>query len=45
MNPYEEAELENRDLTCAICWQAISTREYIENDGICDQCVEELPKE
>ena len=45
MNPYEEAELGNRDLTCEICWKIISTKEFIENEGICDQCAEELPKE
>ena len=41
MNPYEEAELENRDLCCEICWRIISLREYIDNEGICDQCWEE----
>ena len=33
------------DLTCEICWKTISTKEFIENDGICNQCAEELPKE
>ena len=45
MNPYEEAELENKDLTCEICWKIISIKEFIENEGICDQCAEELPEE
>ena len=45
MNPYEEAELENKDLICEICWKTISIKEFIENEGICDQCAEELPEE
>ena len=40
--PYEEAELEARDLTCNICWKPISVREYIENDCFCDECFENL---
>ena len=41
MNPYEESEFENRDLYCEICWRIISVREYFDNEGLCDQCVEE----
>ena len=41
MNPYEINELESRDLYCEICWRIISTIEYLENNGICDQCIEE----
>ena len=44
MNPYEEVELENRDLICEKCGRIISTREYLDNEGICDICVEELPE-
>ena len=40
MNPYEEAELESRDLTCLACDCRISSREYYENDGLCDDCYE-----
>lgn len=38
MNIYEEAEFEARDLACDICWKTISVKEYVENDGICDDC-------
>lgn len=38
MNIYEEAELEARDLACDICWKPISAKEYVENDGVCDDC-------
>ena len=44
MNPYEESELENRDLYCDICWCVISTREYFDNEGLCDACAEEGEK-
>jgi uncharacterized CHY-type Zn-finger protein len=45
MNPYEEAELEQKDLICEICECLISTKEYVENDGICNKCVERLSEE
>ena len=45
MNPYEEAELEQRDLVCENCWCVISVREYMDNQGICDKCIEELSEE
>lgn len=40
MNPYEEAELESRELTCLICDCKISIREWLENDQLCDDCWE-----
>lgn len=42
LNPYAEAELENQDLYCEICGELISTQTYINNSGICEQCVETL---
>ena len=41
MNPYEESELESKDLYCDNCWCLISVREYYDNCGLCDNCVEE----
>ena len=41
MNPYEESELENKDLYCDNCWYLISVREYYDNCGLCDNCAEE----
>lgn len=38
MNPYDKAYLESRDLYCELCGKLISTNEYLENDGICDNC-------
>ena len=40
MNPYEINELESRDLYCAECGILISTQTYIENESICDKCLE-----
>ena len=44
MNPYEESLLESQDLYCDICWCMISTREYFDNEGLCDACAEEGEK-
>lgn len=41
MNPYEESELECKDLYCDNCWCLISIREYYDNCGLCDDCAEE----
>ena len=41
MNIYEIAELENQDLYCENCESLISTKEYIDNDGLCDKCYNE----
>ena len=41
MNIYEIAELENQDLYCENCENLISTKEYIDNDGLCDKCYNE----
>jgi uncharacterized CHY-type Zn-finger protein len=40
MNPYEESELESKDLYCDNCWCLISVREYHDNCGLCDDCAE-----
>lgn len=40
INPYEESELEGRDCLCECCGEIISTRTYLENDGLCDDCFE-----
>ena len=40
MNPYEISELENRDLYCEKCESLISTQEYLDNQGVCDKCLE-----
>ena len=40
MNPYEINELENRDLFCEQCGNLISTKEYLNNEGICNKCLE-----
>ena len=40
MNPYEINELENQDLYCEICDCLISTKEYLDNQGICNKCLE-----
>jgi uncharacterized CHY-type Zn-finger protein len=45
MNPYEECELENRDLYCDMCGQQISVREYMDNESFCDSCIEEEANE
>lgn len=42
MNIYEIAELENQDLYCENCESLISTVEYLDNDGLCDKCYNEL---
>lgn len=41
-NPYEYAELELQDLYCEQCGEIISTQEYINNDGLCDNCYNEI---
>lgn len=41
MNIYEIAELENQDLYCENCENLISTKEYIDNDGLCNKCYNE----
>ena len=41
MNIYEIAELENQDLYCEYCESLISTKEYIDNDGLCNKCYNE----
>ena len=38
LNPYEVSELEGKDLICTCCGNIISTEEYIENDGFCNDC-------
>ena len=38
MNPYEYSELEARNLYCEICERLIFTKEYVDNDGLCDKC-------
>lgn len=40
MNPYEINELENQDLYCEFCDCLISTQEYLDNQGICNKCLE-----
>lgn len=40
MNPYEESELEARDLYCDHCGKPISSHEHYEYCGLCDQCYE-----
>ena len=40
MNPYEICELENKDLHCELCNSLISTKEYLNNEGFCNKCVE-----
>ena len=45
MNPYEIVELEKLDLICEKCGRIISTQEYLDNESLCNVCVEELPKE
>ena len=45
MNPYEIAELEKLDLICEKCGRIISTQEYLDNESLCNVCVEELSKE
>ena len=42
MNDYEWSWYESRDWFCEICGSLISTDEKIENDGLCNKCVEEL---
>lgn len=42
MNPYELSALENKDLYCEQCGEYISLDEYIDNDGLCDICAEEI---
>lgn len=42
MNPYELSVLEGRDLYCEQCGEYISLDEYIDNDELCDICVEEI---
>lgn len=38
MNPYEESELEGRDLYCEWCGRPISVTEYLDYDGFCEDC-------
>ena len=38
---YEFSELELRDLYCEICGNLISTAEYLDNEGICNTCLED----
>ena len=40
MNPYEISELENQDLYCELCDYLISSQEYLDNQGICNKCLE-----
>ena len=40
MNPYEINELENQNLYCELCDCLISTQEYLDNQGICNKCLE-----
>ncbi len=40
MNPYEISELENKDLYCEDCESVISTQTYLDNQGICNKCLE-----
>ena len=40
MNPYEISELENKDLYCEQCECLISVKEYLDNQGICNKCLE-----
>jgi len=40
MNLYEINEYEGKDLYCEGCGKLMSTKEYLENDGICDNCIE-----
>ena len=39
MNPYEFSEYEEKDLYCEECGRLMSTKEYLENEGICDDCI------
>lgn len=41
MNIYEISDLENQDLYCENCGNLISTKEYIDNDGLCNKCYNE----
>ena len=41
MNVYEISDLENQDLYCENCRKLISTKEYIDNDGLCNKCYNE----
>ena len=38
MNLYEINEYEGKDLYCEGCGKLMSTKEYLENEGICDDC-------
>lgn len=38
MNLYEINEYESKDLYCEGCGKLMSTKEYLENEGICDDC-------
>ena len=40
MNSYELCELENSDLFCEHCGSLISTSEYLDNEGICNKCLD-----
>ena len=42
MNDYELSALEGKDLYCEQCGEYISLDEYIDNDGLCDICAEEI---
>jgi hypothetical protein len=38
MKAYEISELEGRELHCEWCGEPISTEEYVDNEGFCDNC-------
>ena len=42
MNDYELSALEGRDLYCEQCGKYISLNEYIDNEGLCNICAEEV---
>ena len=42
MNDYELSTLEGRNLYCEQCGKYISLDEYIDNDGLCDICANEI---
>ena len=42
MNPYEISELEGKDLFCENCGKLISSKEYLEFNGLCAICFEDF---
>ena len=40
MNDYEISKLKGHDLHCEWCGELISTSEYLENEGFCNNCNE-----